>query len=68
MPNNATRDDVQRLMKDEGGQLVDVLPQTEYQEEHLEGAINIPLKKLTRQTTSGLDKNRPIIVYCHDLL
>ena len=68
MPTNATRDDVQRLMKEENGQPVDVLPQAEYRGEHLEGAINIPLKKLSRQTTSGLDKNRPIVVYCHDLL
>ncbi len=57
------RDEVQRLIRDEGGQLVEVLPLAEYEEEHIEGAINIPLKDLDQQTTSGLDKDRPVIVY-----
>ena len=67
MPTDTTREDVQRLLS-EGGQLVDVLPRAEFQEEHLPGAINIPLKKLNRETTTDLDQNRPVIVYCHDLL
>jgi rhodanese-related sulfurtransferase len=29
-----------------GAQLVEVLPQTEYEDEHLPGAVNIPLKQL----------------------
>ena len=57
------RDEVQRLIRDEGGQLVEVLPPSEYAEEHIEGAINIPLKDLDQRTTSGLDKDRPVIVY-----
>ncbi len=57
------RDEVHRLVEDEGGQLVEVLPQPEYEGEHIEGAINIPLKELDRETTSGLDKDRPVIVY-----
>ena len=67
MPTEATGDDVQRLLN-EGGQLVDVLPPAEYEEEHLPGASNIPLKTLTRETTSHLNKDLPIIVYCWDLL
>ncbi len=57
------RDEVQRLIRDEGAQLVEVLPPAEYEEEHIEGAINIPLKDLDQRTTSGLDKDRPVIVY-----
>ena len=57
------RDEVQRLIRDEGGQLVEVLPPTEYEEEHIEGAINIPLKELDQDTTKHLDKDRPVIVY-----
>lgn len=49
-----------------GAQLVEVLPRREYEEEHLPGAINIPLRELNRQTTSQLDKSRPVIVYCYD--
>ena len=57
------RDEVQRLIRDEGGQLVEVLPVPEFEEEHIEGAINIPLRDLDQGTTSGLDKDRPVIVY-----
>jgi len=47
---------------------VEVLPADEYREEHLPGAISIPLKELDTQTTAGLDKGHPIIVYCWDYL
>lgn len=63
MPTPIRRDEVQRLIRDEGAQLVEVLPPPEYEEEHIEGAINIPLKELDPQTTGGLDKDRPVIVY-----
>ncbi len=48
-------------------QLVDVLPAEEYADSRLPGAISIPLKKLDRQTTAGLRKDAPVVVYCHDL-
>jgi len=62
MPANVDRDDVQRLIE-EGAQLVEVLPPTEYEEMHLPGAINIPLKSLDRETTAQLERDRPVIVY-----
>jgi len=65
MPTDATRADVQRLFT-EGAQLVEVLPPAEYEEEHLPGAINLPLKELTRQAARRLDRARPVIVYCYD--
>ena len=60
------RDEVQRLLRDEHAQLVEVLPPDEYEDEHLPGAINIPLKTLDRETTGQLDRERPVIVYCYD--
>ena len=51
-----------------GAQLVEVLPAAEYAEAHLPGAVNIPLKQLTAQTTAGLDRTRPVVVYCWDSL
>jgi len=39
------REEVRQLLK-EGAQLVEVLPHDEYEEEHIAGAINIPLKEL----------------------
>ena len=65
MPTEIHRDEVRKLV-DGGAQLVDVLPEKEYAEEHLPGAINIPLKQLDRQTTAQLRRDQPVIVYCHD--
>ena len=57
--------DVKRLLA-EGAQLVDVLGEDEFEHDHLPGAINIPLKRLDASTTAGLDRNRPVLVYCND--
>ena len=65
MPTPIERDEVQRLLA-EGGRLVEVLPRGEYEEEHLPGAVNIPLKELNRETAQRLERSRPVIVYCHD--
>ena len=45
-----------------------MLLEAEYAEAHLPGAVNIPLKQLTAQTTAGLDRTRPVVVYCWDSL
>jgi len=60
------REDVQRLAR-EGAQIVEVLPREEYEQEHLPGAINIPLKELDAKRASLLSKDHPLVVYCHDL-
>ena len=60
------RDEVQRLLDDEQAQLVELLPPDEYEDEHLPGAINIPLKTLDAQTARQFDRGRPVIVYCYD--
>jgi rhodanese-related sulfurtransferase len=51
---------------DEGAQVVEVLPEQEFEEEHLPGAINLPLKKLNLESAETLDRARPVIVYCWD--
>ena len=67
-PHPVNRDELQRLIVD-GAQLVEVLPADEYEEEHLPGAIHLPLKSLTRQTAeAALDRARPVVVYCWDAL
>ena len=57
-----------RRLLDQDAQLVEVLPAEEFAEEHLPGAINIPLKQLDADSTAQLDKSRPVIVYCWDYL
>ncbi len=64
-PTEIGRDDVRRLLAD-GAQLVEVLARAEYEEEHLPGAISIPLKELNAETARVLERDRPVIVYCHD--
>jgi rhodanese-related sulfurtransferase len=57
-----------RKLLNEGAQLVEVLPREEYEEEHLPGSINIPLKELDRNSAEQLDRDRPVVVYCWDQL
>ncbi len=57
-----------RRLLDEGAQLVEVLPPQEYDEEHLPGALNIPLKRLDAESTAQLDRRRAVVVYCWDAL
>jgi rhodanese-related sulfurtransferase len=65
MPTQIKRERVQQL-PGEGAQLLEVLPQAEFEDEHLPGAINIPLKQLDRERVQGLERGRPVIVYCYD--
>jgi rhodanese-related sulfurtransferase len=65
MPTDIEIDGVQRLGR-QGAQLVEVLPRDEYDEEHLPGAISVPLKQLGRDAVAALRRDAPIVVYCHD--
>jgi rhodanese-related sulfurtransferase len=65
MPREIDRDGVRRLAT-EGAQLVEVLPASEYAEDHLPGAVNLSLRKLEEQATTVLDRHRPVVVYCSD--
>ncbi len=65
MPTSISRDEVRRLLG-EGAYLVEVLPRNEYEEDHLPGALNIPLAQIDAQAPKLLQGDRPIIVYCWD--
>jgi rhodanese-related sulfurtransferase len=65
MPHMINRDDVRRLAS-EGAQLVEVLPANEYDEDHLPGAINLPLRRLEHEATKVLDRHRAVVVCCWD--
>jgi rhodanese-related sulfurtransferase len=67
MPTEIGRDKVRRLAQG-GAQLVEVLPEEAYEQEHLPGAVNIPLKQLNRDTAAQLQRDRVVIVYCYDTL
>ncbi len=65
MPTQIDREGVLALL-DDGAQLVEVLPSSEYEEDHLPNAVNLPLRQIERRAEALLDRNRPIIVYCWD--
>jgi rhodanese-related sulfurtransferase len=66
MPESIDHNEVLRLIAEENAQLVEVLPAKEFDEEHVMGAINIPLKQLDERAPRELDRERPVIVYCND--
>jgi rhodanese-related sulfurtransferase len=55
-----------RELLDQDAQLVEVLPPAEYNELHLPGAINVPLKTLNANAVASLDRARAVVVYCWD--
>ena len=65
MVNNIGTEEAQRLHRD-GAQFVEVLGKSEYDDEHLPGAIHIPLRKLDEEASRLLDPGRPVVVYCWD--
>jgi rhodanese-related sulfurtransferase len=65
MVRRIERDEVRRLAG-QGGQLVEVLPAEEFDEEHLPGAINIPLRRIDAEAGERLDPAGPVVVYCWD--
>ena len=66
MPTPIDRHELQRLLADKQAQLVEVLPAAEYEDEHLPGAISIPLKELNAETARQLKRGQPVVAYCHD--
>ena len=66
MPTDIDRHEVKRLM-DSGAQVVEVLPASEYEDDHLPGALNLPLTQLDEpRAPARLDRDRPVVVYCFD--
>ncbi len=57
------RKELQDLIADSDVQIVDVLPDREYNESHIPGAVNIPLKKLTAESVHVLQRDKPTVVY-----
>jgi rhodanese-related sulfurtransferase len=66
MPREVDRNELRRMVE-AGAQLVEVLPEEEYAEDHLPKAVSIPLGRLDDEAPTALDRNRPVIVYCWDI-
>lgn len=68
MPASIDRTELLDLLETKRAQLVEVLPRDEYDEEHLPGAVHLPLKTFDAASASVLDRARPVVVYCWDSL
>ena len=47
---------------------MDVLPREDYDELHIAGALNIPLKELDDLAPTELDPGVAVVTYCNDFL
>ena len=65
MSQEIDREGVRRLLT-QGAQIIDVLPAREYGEDHLPGAVNLPIRRIEAEANRVLDPSRPIVVYCAD--
>ena len=65
MPARVDTAETQRLL-DAGAQLIEVLPQAEYEQEHLPGARSIPLDSMHADAVADLDRDTTTVVYCYD--
>ena len=69
MPRDIDRHELQELQS-RGAAIVEVLPSEEFEDEHLPGAVNLPLVEMTAAKLLkrlGDDKQRPIVVYCQSV-
>jgi rhodanese-related sulfurtransferase len=55
-----------RRLLDGGAQVVEVLPKSAWREQHLPGAVSIPLPQMRKGALKGLDPDAPTVVYCYD--
>lgn len=56
----------QKFKNDEDFTLVDVLAEDHFAEEHIPGAVNIPLDQIGSEAIERFDKDDDIVVYCKD--
>ena len=65
MPTTIDRNEVARLGA-AGVPIVEVLPAQEYEDQHIAGAINIPLQDLEEAAPARLRRDQPVVIYCND--
>lgn len=55
---------LQEIVNNPNTTIVDVRMPFEYEEEHIEGAINIPLQEIPQRIEEFKKMKQPIVVYC----
>ncbi len=59
-----TKEELKDKLDNKGLILIEVLSEEKYKDEHIKGAINIPLKKIGMEARERLKKDDFIVVYC----
>lgn len=52
-----------RLIDEEDAQVVDVLPEAEFVASHIPGSLSLPLRQITAESVSVLQRDKPVVVY-----
>jgi len=58
-----SREEAQRLVEEEGAQLIDVRADHEWEAGRIPGATHLPLAELDERT-GEIDQDRPVVLYC----
>ena len=66
MPGTIDTSELRRRLLVGDVQLVEVLPSAEYEQEHLPGAVHVPLATMSRRSVRSLDRAAPVVAYCFD--
>jgi rhodanese-related sulfurtransferase/CBS domain-containing protein len=53
-------------LREQGALLIEVLPKSAFEREHIAGAVNVPFSTLDSGAVADLDRTRPTIAYCYD--
>jgi len=53
-------------LQKQGAQVLEVLPRKEFDDQHIPGAMSLPLSQFKTSELAKLDRNRVVIVYCWD--
>ena len=64
MPKIVSTDSARALLAD-GVRFLDVLPPAAFAQEHIEGAVNLPLAEVD-DAPARFDPDEPVVVYCFD--
>ena len=66
MVRSIGRDELRQRLQENPGRviLLDVRERSDYEAEHIKGAISIPMHELTMRTEKEFPKDAEIIVYC----
>ena len=56
---------LKEIVNDPATTLIDVRSPMEYNQQHIEGAANIPLEELLYRVNELMSKPGPVVLYCH---